>query len=96
MKSLPTAFRGYLAALAMSDRHVSIKRLHRFLILRLQLWRDGIQENAIPGYPSPPPDGPHGYPLGWSISSIRKTLSELRFEHSTAYTLAKAPNTSAQ
>ncbi len=74
MKSHPAPFISYLSNLAMSERHTSIKRLHRFLILRLQLWRDGITENAIPGYQTPPPDGPKGYPVGWSISSLRKSL----------------------
>ena len=71
-QQLPTEFVSWLTGYMLSSHFKSCKRLHRALILRLCLWRDGNLANALPGYATPPADGPHGYPAGWSIQSLRE------------------------
>lgn len=73
---LPDAFVEFLTRCLRSRRFKSCTRFHRGLITRLNLWRDGHPQNAIPGYDNPPPDGPKGYPLGWSVASIREIARE--------------------
>lgn len=76
--SLPPEFVTWIRGMSHCWRHMNARRIHRAALLRLELWRDGTKENAIPGYDSPPPDGPQGHPAGWSVSSIRRiTASEL-------------------
>ena len=73
---LPTEFVSWITGYMLSRHYTSCKRLHRGLIIRLALWRDGNLANALPGYPTPPADGPHGYPIGWSIASLREIARE--------------------
>lgn len=73
---LPEAFVAWITGYMTSLHYTSAKRLHRALILRLALWRDGHNTNALPGYDSPPPDGPNGYPVGWSVSALREIARE--------------------
>jgi hypothetical protein len=73
---LPDEFIAYLQKCIMHRTYRSAKQLHRFLIIRVALWRDGEIQNSIPGYPSPPADGPNGYPVGWSVQSLREIARE--------------------
>jgi len=71
-KHLPDEFIAFVEKCSLHRNYRSAKQLHRFLRLRLSLWRDGEIENNIPGYDFPPPDGPNGYPVGWSIATLRE------------------------
>lgn len=73
---LPEEFVAFLEKCMLHRNYRSAKQLHRFLIIRLALWRDGERENHIPGYATPPPDGPHGYPVGWSMQALREIARE--------------------
>jgi hypothetical protein len=73
---LPAPFIAFLVKCMHHRNYRSAKQLHRFLVIRLALWRDGESENSIPGYSTPPPDGPHGYPVGWSIQALRELARE--------------------
>lgn len=78
MKSnpLPTPFVDYLRSLILSGRFTNIRRLHRGLILRWALWRDGVGENAIPGYSACPPAGRNDLPAGSSYRNFQDIARE--------------------
>lgn len=73
---LPEEFIAFVEKCMSHRNYKSAKQLHRFLIIRLALWRDGERENSIPGYELPPADGPNGYPQGWSVGSLREIARE--------------------
>jgi hypothetical protein len=68
-------FRSFVQDLALKWRHMSAGRIQQMLLIRLELWRDGHHENAIPGYQQPPAAGRAGYPAGWSVRSIRNAIA---------------------
>ena len=49
----------------------AFKPAHRSLIMRLQRWRGGDQNEAITGYSRPPANAPGSdYPHGWTLSNL--------------------------
>jgi hypothetical protein len=88
MKSdpLPPDFVTYLRRFAVSDKFTNPRRLYRMLILRWILWSDGIQENAIPGYATPPPPTKSGNPAGWTL----RNFSDIAREAIGSNTIRKA------
>ncbi len=81
---LSHATKTFIAHLVIGGRLRSAKELHRALILSWELWRDGIHEEAIPGFAVCPPDSGKGYPRGMSYYSINKIFRSLILEHGTA------------
>jgi hypothetical protein len=71
-KALPQAFQGFIKQLHLQCQRSSTgKEVHRMLIERWRLWqRTGDDQHAIPGYDTPPPAGPAGYPHGWSADNL--------------------------
>jgi hypothetical protein len=69
---LPEAFKGYVKQLHLQfQRSNSGREVQRQLIERWQLWQQtGDQLYALPGFDSPPPAGPKGYPVGFSEDTI--------------------------
>ena len=71
-KPLPAAFKDFVRQLHLqAQRATSGREVHRMLIERWRLWqRTGEDKHAIPGYDTPPPAGPKGYPAGWSDDNV--------------------------
>lgn len=71
-RGLPEAFRLWVPSLySRFQRNNAGKQVWRYLTNRLEKWRATLaEEHAIPGYTSPPADGPEGYPVGWSYKRI--------------------------
>lgn len=67
---IPEVTRKWIASQALHDQR-GIESFRRGLIIRWLLWLDGVHENAIPGYDSPPPDCGKGHPHGWSRNSFK-------------------------
>lgn len=73
---LPAPFVAWLRSYAASAQFTSFTRLHRGLVLRWCLWRDGIPANALPGYATCPPATTSGFPAGWSAGNLRDICRE--------------------
>lgn len=73
-KGHPQAFRDYVAALFLHhQRDTSGAEVHRSICAQWSAWcRTGDARHAIPGYLTPPPAGPHGYPPGFSAKTIQR------------------------
>ena len=71
-KPLPQAFKDFVRQIHLQcQRATSGREVHRMLIERWRLWqRTGEDKHAIPGYDTPPPAGPKGYPAGWSDDNV--------------------------
>lgn len=78
--------KNYIIRLAFTERFISSKQLWRGLIIRWELWLDGIKGNEIPGFTACPPDCGKGYPRGLSLKSVTKLIKETKLihEHGTA------------
>lgn len=76
--TLPPAFVAWLRSYAMATRHVTPRNIQRGIIIRWTLWLDGETRNALPGYATPPPAGPSGFPAGWSLGNIAAIVREAR------------------
>ena len=85
VSALPPAFQMWIPTLFLRfQRNNAAKQVHRYILNRLQNWRNTLSpEHALPGYTSPPEDTEHGYPAGWSY----KTISRLK---PSEYQLRKA------
>ncbi len=72
MKPQPEAFRIFVRQMHLQyQRHTTGREVHRALMERLERWRkSGDSKYAIPGFATPPPAGPKGYPVGWSEDNI--------------------------
>jgi len=72
VKPLPEAFRMFVRQLHLQcQRATTGREVQRTLVERWRKWqRTGDEKFAIPGYTSPPPAGPKGYPAGWSEDNI--------------------------
>lgn len=72
VKAQPEAFRAFVRQLHLQcQRSTTGREVRRMLVERWRLWqRSGEAKHAIPGYETPPPAGPKGYPQGWSEDSI--------------------------
>ncbi len=70
--SQPEAFKNFVRSLHLQcQRATSGREVHRMLVERWRLWkRTGASVHAIPGYETPPPAGPKGYPHGFSEDSV--------------------------
>ena len=88
---LSHATKTFIAHLVIGGRFSSAKKLHRALILSWELWSEGIQEEAIPGFEVCPPDAGKGYPRGMSYYSINKIFRSLILEHGTASRATTTP-----
>lgn len=80
---LPPAFRAWVESLYLRhQRDTSGLAVHRLIIDQWSLWRrTGDPAHALPGYTTPPPTGPKGYPHSFSP----KTISRLKpCQHNTA------------
>ena len=84
-KGLPEAFKDYVRQLHIQNqRSTTGREVHRIVCERASKWRrTGDPAYAIPGYSTPPPQGPKGYPAGWSVDTIVRLRPE-------AYALAAA------
>ena len=82
---LPEAFKDFVRQLHFQcQRETTGREAHRMLIERWRLWRKkGDAKYAIPGYDTPPPAGPKGYPHGWSDDNVLRLRPD-------RYTLAVA------
>lgn len=74
--TLPPEFVAWVRAYVLSAQFTTVRRLHRGLILRWGFWLDGIPQNALPGYTTPPKPGPNGLPLGWSFHAFNDIARE--------------------
>ncbi len=76
---LPAAFVAWLKDYILSQHFTSVRRMHRGLVIRWSLWRDGNPDNALPGYETCPPAGSNDQPIGWSYQKFnaiaRETIS---------------------
>lgn len=75
--TLPLPFVKWLHYCFLQNRHVSVRRMHRAVILRWILWQDGNPTNAIPGYPTCPPESPYGFPSGWTYEAFRSIARDV-------------------
>lgn len=68
----PEAFRMFVRQMHLQcQRQTSGREVHRQIVERWEKWRrTGDAKFAIPGYETPPPAGPKGYPAGWSEDTI--------------------------
>jgi hypothetical protein len=71
---LPEEFRDWIGSLhLLNQRDTTGMEVHRQATERWRLsLRTGDPKYAIPGYASPPPAGPAGYPVGWSYDNLLK------------------------
>jgi hypothetical protein len=71
---LPEACQEFVRTLHFQhQRSTTGREVHRTIIERWQMWkRTGDAKYAIPGYETPPPAGPKGYPAGWSEDSVMR------------------------
>lgn len=74
----PEAFREYVKTLHFQcQRSTTGREVQRMLVERWRLWlRTGDARHAIPGYETPPPAGPKGYPFGFSEDTILRLRPE--------------------
>ncbi len=70
----PEAFKNFVKSLHLQcQRATSGREVHRMLIERWRAWkRTGDNIHAIPGYETPPPAGPKGYPHGFGEDSVMR------------------------
>jgi hypothetical protein len=69
---LPEACADFVRTLHFQhQRSTTGREVHRTLVERWRLWlKTGDAKYAVPGYATPPPAGPKGYPAGWSEDTI--------------------------
>jgi hypothetical protein len=84
-KGLPEPFKAWIRQLHLQHQRATTGReVQRAALERLSRWRrTGDPDLAIPGYASPPANGPKGHPPGWSEDTILRLRPE-------AYALATA------
>lgn len=82
---VPDAFREFVRTVIFKHQRTTTgKEVQRRLLERLELWRrTGDAKHAIPGYETPPPNGPKGYPAGWSDDTLLR-LRPGKYEMATA------------
>jgi len=56
--------------------YINPRRIRAGLLLRNEMWIEGYTSNTIPGYDSPPENGPSGAPIGWSMRTFRELAAE--------------------
>jgi len=83
---LPPEFVAWLKGYVQSKQFTNVRRMHRGLVFRWCLWRDGIQANALPGYAECPPESHNGLPAGWSL----RTFSDIAREAIGTDTIRRA------
>ena len=88
---LPEACADFVRTLHFQyQRSTTGREVHRTLVERWQTWkRTGDPKFSIPGYETPPPAGPKGYPAGWSEDTILR-LRPGKYEVTTVRQGAKA------
>lgn len=69
---VPDGFRDFVIQMHLQcQRSTTGREVQRMIVERWHKWkRTGNKKYAIPGYQSPPPAGPKGYPAGWSEDNI--------------------------
>jgi hypothetical protein len=88
---LPEAFKEFVRTLHFQhQRSTTGREVQRTLVERWRLWqRTGDAKHAVPGYETPPPAGPKGYPAGWSEDTILR-LRPGKYEVTTVRQGAKS------
>jgi hypothetical protein len=74
LRGQPQAFKEYVSALYLHhQRDTSGREVHRVVCSQWAAWkRTGDARHAIPGYDTPPPAGPKGYPPGFSAKNLSR------------------------
>jgi len=74
LRGLPQAFKDYVSAIYLHhQRDTSGKEVHRVICSQWSLWKRTLDSrHAIPGFDTPPPAGPKGYPPGFSPKNLSR------------------------